>query len=238
MPEFDVKTVAVSLGLIVMIGSATTRSQGVGAPVEAAPKVTCEVDQGPGVEFRTGEPARIKNLQAIPLKVSFTGTADPHIERVGSPSEVSTAASSVAIEVTRVGATGNTRVPIRTNIVGRGQTLDEHHVRIMLGVPIDDGDRDAQSLQYVEWLASIADKQSPPVDPTTLSIYKNKDRWAGLGHAFDRVFFENKIGLFDVVCTYVSKAPGSWNGTVRSAPVRIDVVFAGKFFDRPQFKDK
>jgi hypothetical protein len=232
MPEFDVKSVAVSLGLIIMIGSATTRAQVVGAP----PRVTCEVDQGPGVAFRTGEPARIKSLQTIPLKVSFTGTADPRIEQAGSPSEVSTAASSVAIEVTMVGSTGDARVPIRTNMVGRGQDLEEHYVRIMLGVPIDDRERDAQSLQYIEWLASIADKQSPPVDPTLLSIYKNKDRWAVLAHAFDRVFFENKIGLFDVTCTYASKLPGLWNGEVRTAPVRINIVFEGHFFDQPQFR--
>ena len=69
-----------------------------------------------------------------------------------------------------------------------------------------------------------------------LDLYKNKK--AVLAHAFDRTFLENRVGSFDVTCTYVSKVPGSWNGEVRAAPLRIDVAFAGHFFEQPQFKQK
>ena len=207
-------------------------------PAKAAPRVSCEVTQGDGVELRSGQPARVSNLKAIPLKAVFTGVEILPGAQVRSASDAATTTSSLAIEVRMAGAGGNDTVPIRIAQNGSGQTIDEYHLSFVLGIPIDDTDRDAQALQYVEWLASNAEKEIPPVDPMILNVYKNRKAWPALGHAFDRVFFESRVGLFDVTCTYVSKVPGSFNGEIRAAPVRIDVVFAGHFFDQPELRKR
>jgi hypothetical protein len=200
--------------------------------------VSCEIVKGDGVELRRGEPVRVSNLILIPVNVSFTGPEMPPVGQVRSAAEAVTATSSLSIEVTRAGAGKEDSIPIRTALLGSGQTPAERHLSVILQVPIDDKDRDAQEMRYIELLASTVDKQSPPLDPMILDLYKSQKAKATLAHAFDRVFLENRVGSFDVTCTYVSKVPGSWNGEVRAAPVRIDIVFAGHFFEQPQFQQK
>jgi hypothetical protein len=218
------------------------RSDAAGAAAGASTD-DLHVGQGQGVELRSGEPPRIGNSRAIPLQVSFTGTAIPPVEQIqfrSASDAPATATCSATIGVTAVGAANETWMPIRIGVHGFGQELDVRHADIALGIPIDDRDRDAQEMRHIEWLASIASTQSPPPDPMVLNMYKNLDdnRKAALGHAFDRVFFEGRVGLFDVTCTYASAAPGSWNGEVRAAPVRINVFFEGHFLDQPAFRKR
>jgi len=220
-----------SIGCCVAVGAQTP-------PGKAAPHVTCEIAKGDGVEFRKGEPVRVSNLRLIPLNVSFTGGDIPRVGQVRSASEAATATSSVSIEVTMAGAGKGNSIPIKTALLGSGQTTTEHHLSVIVQIPIDDKDRDAQEMGYIEFLASTVDKESPPLDPMILALYKNTNSKVTLARAFDRTFLENRVGSFDVTCTYTSKVPGSWNGEVRAAPLRIDVVFAGHFFDQPQFKQK
>jgi len=203
------------------------------AESQTAPRVTCEVTPGRGVELRARKPARISNLRAIPLKISFTGVKPPRVEQVRSASDVSSSTSTVIIDVAAVGNPGGAKVPIKTRLHGSGATPDEQYVLVDLGIPVDDRERDAQEMGYVEWLAALAERL-PSVDSATLEM--DRTRKAFLAHAFDQVFFENTVGLFDVSCACESTQPGSWNGVIRAAPIRVNVVFEGRFFDQPEFR--
>jgi len=49
---------------------------------------------------------------------------------------------------------------------------------------------------------------------------------------------ENQLGMFKVVCTYVSTMPGTWNGKIQAPPVTINVVDTGSNLDKVEQKEQ
>ena len=50
--------------------------------------------------------------------------------------------------------------------------------------------------------------------------------------AIDFIFVQNRVGLFELTCTYTSAQRGAWNGTVRSKPFYIRITDAGEWVEQ------
>ena len=50
---------------------------------------------------------------------------------------------------------------------------------------------------------------------------------------FERTIVENKIGLYQISCSYVSDEAGTWSGRLDSAPIHININKTATILDNP-----
>lgn len=202
------------------------------------PKVSCNVLPEDESTKQT-DIVKVSNLRAIRMKIVIKGSLLPPTDQIDILTDNPTATKTdafVLVDVRNTGKENQTSVPIKIELYGSGQHLDERYFILLLEIPIEESLRKEQEMRYIEELASQSKQNSASSDPRIPQIYDKQKKV--LADSLDRIFLENKVGIFAIGCKYVANGPNIWNGEVRSQLRTVEVVFNGHFFDQSTFRSE
>jgi hypothetical protein len=196
----------------------------------AAPQVVLKVENclkaSPG--SASSNVCEVANNTPIALKISLksSGSAagidvDPAMI---NPNQVPSDGTYYVIKVSR--QSDGTTVPVIITNGHRSVQLGEKATHVLLEIEDDPAVRRAKiEAWYNKIKASL--KQD---NPGLYNIASSNDE--AMIKGFDRQLIENQLGQFQIVCSYFSTKPGTWNGEVDSSPVVINVEDKGTMLEK------
>jgi hypothetical protein len=179
----------------------------------ASPKekpAVCEVDNGGLIDF------------AISLKDGPPTLKNPRQDM--NPNPVPAKGTYWLVKVIR--QKDGMEVPVHCYIVGGSSGDGTFKVSVSMESPESDAVRHAKMETYWKRYKAMAAKEE-------LEELKRRgmtdERCVAL---FQENLQEHELGMFKIICTYVSTAPGTWNGEVQAPPVTINVLDTGSNLDK------
>lgn len=214
--------------------SATTNT---GAQTEARPpRLTCRVIQAAsagGGAATAGAPFKASNLKRIQLEIKLSGSQLPPggmTLRKAGQNTTDSAAPTVEIAVQMRTEKGLVPVVIKAEQKGYGMEPGAQYITVLLELP-DDAKRKRDIEDYLRKLEERAVKEGRAAEFERL-VKQNR---AAVVVEYEKLYVDNRVGEFEVVCQYTSERPGAWKGVVKSEPIRVRVESEGNFFDLPNF---
>ncbi len=198
------------------------------------PRLSCEVVSGKLGEPTAGRVAKVSNLKRIPLRASLSDSELPleQLTVTGFNEHPGPGpGATLAIAAKMILKEKKLDVPTKVIRQGMGRSLNEQSVSALLEIPIDESKRKKNIVAYVKKIESESARANDKQQLKVLEASEN-----ALVARFEQLYVENRVGLFEVTCRYISRGSKLWNGEVESRPVLIQVVFDGEFFDQPNFR--
>lgn len=196
------------------------------------PRLTCRVLNDQGTELPESKVFEASNLKRIPLRVTLTGSQQPlpavaadgdaALRRPGKP--------AVELTVYRVEDGGRSRVPIKLSTTGNGVDGGLQYLHVLLEIPVD-ATRRRENIDVLLKRA-LADPKTTPSQAQQLEQSR-----ASVVSAMENIYMENRTGDYEVTCRLPTPTGGG-AAAVESAPARVKVVFAGNYYDKPNFRPK
>jgi hypothetical protein len=199
----------------------------------AAPILTCKIES-PNHQRDTSV-IEVSNLKRLTVSIELSGNGNPLAPITIRPQSGTSRASqtgNIELAVRRLGPTRQQTVPVAASIAGTERTPNNERALLSVELPIDEARRRTNIEHYLEWVETDAAKKER-ASPEAVKEFK--DKRAEMMRAFERIYVENQVGTFELVCRYSSDLPEFWRGEVRSGPVVFRVKDDGAFFDQPGF---
>jgi hypothetical protein len=178
-----------------------------------------------------GGDVSVSNLKRIQLEIKLSGTQlSPGRLTLKDEAKAATGEPVIEIKVNMIANNGKMPVPIEAWVRGFGIKPGEQHITVELEIP-DKAKRKREIDNYLWRMEELALKDGRAAEFERLV----KRNMATTVAAFERLYVNNRVGDFEVVCQYSSNKPGAWKGAVTSEPIQVRVKFEGNFFDLPNF---
>lgn len=172
----------------------------------------CSVANGDYIELR---------IHLEKMKNASVETPGPNMVNPNSPP-----AQGAYYLVKAVRESDGVEVPVKIFDTGGGNGSDNLAKEISFQIPYDDTARRAKIQAWWNKIKSNANT----TDRAIIAQRPIKDD--ELFNAMDQRIVDNQLGQFQIICSYVSNKPGTWNGQVDSAPISVDVVNKGTLLDK------
>ena len=216
---------AIGAGIFFWLAMGTVMAQG---PEQQTPepRVLCGVAEGGGVERSPTGEIQVSNLAPIPLHIDLVSrglAVEPM--RIGTAEAA--AAANVEIQVFELRGDERSAVAVESPLTATSAEEQGSRLQISLFIPPSEEDRRAALDAFLERLEAESRKEGRLDEFRRLSADKEA-LLVGLS-GFQK---ENRVGVFELRCTYRSRGEEVWNGETQSPPVRIEVRFDGGPFDR------
>lgn len=197
-----------------------------GAAPHAQPGVTCAAASMTGPTNGTGtrsQPVEINSLRNFKVTASLKSAAGVRYENLFFKSgNVPPLPPTLTLEAAEVGWLGR-RTAMDTHLV---LTLagDERTQISTFQIPIPAAERSARINAHLDEMQRTG--RTAPLTPAEFP-----SRRGDMYGALDAIYTQNRVGLFELTCTYTSRERGAWNGSVRSEPFYVQINDGGDFFD-------
>ncbi len=205
----------------------------VGGSQSVAPALACQIES-PNHPADTSA-IEVGNLQRLTVSIELSANGNPVapiVMRSRSESSRESLKANTELVVRRLGPARQQPVPVAASIVGTDRSPNKQRVLLSVELPIDEAQRRANIERYLDWVETDATGKEH-ASPEALKEFK--DKRAEMMSAFERLYVENQVGTFELVCRYSSDLPDFWRGELRSRPVVFRVKNDGAFFDQPGF---
>jgi hypothetical protein len=200
------------------------------------PILSCHVEpQNPQQENRIVE---ISNLRQFNVSITLFSPDWPVAPMtIAADGRASQMAGKVNTEVIvrEVGTPAGQIVPLVITVTGVKRDLHGTSISVVGQIPIDELQRWENINAYLKWVETDA-AMSEHTSIRTLGDFKKKR--AEIAKALERIYIENRVGTYELICKYSSNLPGYWQGDVQSEAIVFRVRRDGTFFDQPAFKTK
>ena len=191
-----------------------------------SPNLTCSPESMTGPTKGNGtrsQPVEVNSLRNFKVTASLKGGAGARYENLFFKSgNVPPLPPTLTLDASEVGWFGR-RTGVDTRLV---LTLngDERTQIATFQIPIPAAERRARINAHLDDMQRTG--HTAPLTPAEFP-----SRRGDMYKAIDAIFTQNRLGLFELTCTYTSREQGSWNGTVRSQPFYVQINDGGDWFD-------
>lgn len=133
---------------------------------------------------------------------------------------------TVELSVKKISGGKRSPVPIRLFSSGGGKSLTLHYVSTSFDILGSAKERAAKIKKFLAWMQTQQEQEGRGFE------FRSLTRMAkGMTAYFDSMYVDNSPGNYEIVATYTSRQPGAWNGTLRSRPLRLRVVYETDSFE-------
>jgi hypothetical protein len=186
---------------------------------------------------RIPEARHYNNLERIPLEVRMKSSdVDVDLAAV-NPVPMPNFQSGVPylqILANQVSGKEKKPVSIKLSKIAEGRDLDESYVRFLLEIPIDQAEKKQKIYKHLDDVAQEA-KAKKNADPKAIALYENKNSREALANTFDRMYLQNRVGVFEINCRYSANSPQQ-SALIESRPTQVIIDFKSDFLDQPNFR--
>lgn len=158
----------------------------------------------------------VSNVQRIPLDVSLTGTG-PLARLVSGFGDKR---DTLEVEAWQIGPGERQRVPVSVILQSSGVERGQPTAGLLLVIPIPAEERTRLINEYIDTVNDGTPEQKEML----------RQRRPQVVAALERLFFQNRVGRFEIQLRYRSFDPAYWTGEVGNS-LTIDVANDGTFFD-------
>lgn len=194
-----------------------------------APSISCDL---PSSAVTVGGVSRWSNLTRLPINVTISGSSpvvgNLSVVGLGGCSQIYTRQSCV--EVTIDEGPGHKPVDTNVTITGFVARQTKREVSTQLEIPIDADLRKTRIGAYIDKVAADGASRRETTQ-TRLAAFGNlRDL---LAKYLSSVYMENKVGVFNVGCTYFRPTGTGSSTAITSKSIVVEIQNNGTFFDQP-----
>lgn len=158
----------------------------------------------------------VSNVQRIPLDISLNGSGP--LARIVSG--YGDQRDTLEVEAWQIGPTERQRVPVSVIVQSSGVELGQPTASLLLVIPISGEERTRLINEYIDTVNDGTPEQKQML----------RQRRGQVVAALERLFFQNRVGRFEIRLRYRSYDPAYWTGEVGTT-LTFDVANDGTFFD-------
>jgi len=177
---------------------------------------------------------KFNNLERIPVEVRLK-SPDVDIDRAVVNPEATPAPGVPYLEIVveETPRKGKPAGPIKLSRSGQGRDLGESYVRFDMEIPIDATERREKISKHLDDL--VREVKTKKADPKLLKLYEDQKSREGVMATFERIYFQNKIGAFELGCHFFPNHMNSLVTPVQSSREKFVIEFKSDFLDQPTF---
>jgi hypothetical protein len=227
---------SVGLALLVLTAQVAAAQE----PSGRAPVLTVGVRCEAGLRSAAAGPIRVSNIGLVDLEIGTHYFEMPPIQTSPGPLDLillkdegrpSTDRPNLEIEVVKLGSGARAPAPARfhsSGVSGGSEYRDKlpgarfvHAISVWLTIPLDEA---AQRASFEQFLDELRRAGKPDEARRFELLQANRA-------VLEPLMREHQPGQYELLARYRPRPSDYWQGELRSAPLRLDVLPKGRWFD-------